>query len=371
MGKRALSTILLALVLATRPVLAVQNVTVEPRLDDLLEPIRHKYGLPAMAGAIVTGHGLQALGAVGVRKAGTDVAVTIDDKWHLGSDTKAMTAAIIGALVERGKLRWETTLEDVFPDLARPMPAALQKVTLLQLLSHRAGLPANTLWGLIPRTGTTRDQRLAVLKAMASVSLASEPGTKFLYSNLGYVIAAAMAEQAADASWEDLMKTILIEPLGMASVGYGGLGTPGKIDQPWPHLPDGKPAAENGPDIDNPPALGPAGRVHCTLGDWAKFIADALRGARGERALLRPETYKTLQTPPFGDPYALGWGIAEREWGGGTVLTHAGSNTMNFAVAWLAPLRDFAVLVVTNQGGESASKACNEASSALVRRHLE
>ncbi|MDH4197349.1 MAG: beta-lactamase family protein, partial [Candidatus Aminicenantes bacterium] len=281
------------------------------------------------------------------------------------------TAAAVGALVEQGKLTWETTLEMVFPDLAPSIPPSLQNVTLLMLLSHRAGLPANVFWGLIPRTGSTREQRSAVLKTMASLKPASEPGTKYLYSNLGYVIAAAMAEQAADAPWEDLMKTILFDPLGMTSVGYGGLGTPGQIDQPWGHAADGQPVSSNGPDMDNPPVLGPAGRVHCTLGDWARFIADELRGARGERALLKPETYKRLQTPPFGGDYALGWGVAEREWGGGTVLTHAGSNTMNFAVAWLAPLRDFAVLVVTNQGGETAYKACNEAVSALVAWHLK
>jgi hypothetical protein len=92
--------------------------------------------------------------------------------------------------------------------------------------------------------------------------------------------------------------------------------------------------------------------------------------AHGEEALLKPETYRTLQTPPFGGDYALGWVAVEREWGGGKVLTHAGSNTMNLAVAWLAPLRDFAVLVVTNQGGPAAFKGCDEAASALIKFHL-
>ncbi len=342
----------------------------DPRLNELLGSVRRTHGVPALAGAIITGEGLAAVGASGVRKAGTDIAVTVDDEWHLGSDTKAMTAAMIGALVERKMLSWETTLAALFPELAASMPPALRQVTLLHLLSHRAGLPANAPWEFIRRTGPTRDQRLIALKLAASGKLVAEPGAGYLYSNLGYVLAGAMAEKAADAAWEDLMKTLVFDPLGMTGVGFGGTGTPGRIDQPWGHAANGKPVSSNGPATDNPPVMGPAGTVHCPLRDWAKFIADQLRGARGEKALLKPETYKKLQAPPFGGDYALGWLVVEREWGGGTVLTHSGSNTMNLAVAWLAPRRDFAVIVVCNQGGPAASKACDEAASKLIRLHL-
>jgi CubicO group peptidase (beta-lactamase class C family) len=351
------------------PALPGQKETALKKVEDLLEPIRQKHQLPALAGVVVAGSGLEAVGAVGVRKAGTDIAATAEDLWHIGSNTKAMTAALIGRLVEQSKLKWETTIEDAFPDLATEWPPVFKKLTLLHLLSHRAGLPPNLLWAVLPRTGSIREQRLAALKLAASARLLSEPGTKYLYSNLGYVIAGTMAEAVADSSWEELIKKMLFEPLGMQNVGYGGVGTPGKIDQPWGHTADGKPVSGNGPDMDNPPVLGPAGRVHCSLEDWALFIADQLRGARGEKALLKPETYQTLHAPPFGGNYALGWGVAEREWGKGTVLTHSGSNTMNMAVVWLAPRRDFAILVVSNQGGEGAYKACNEAASALIRWH--
>jgi len=346
-----------------------QNAIPDKRIDGLLEPIRQKYNVPALAGAIVTGQGLAAIGAAGVRKAGTDTAVTVGDQWHLGSDTKAMTATLIGALVEEGKLKWGMTLEEVFPELASLMSAPLKKVTIIELLSHRAGLPANLPWSFVPNKRTIREQRLAALRTTTSTKLISEPGAKYVYSNLGYVIVGTMAEKAANASWEELMKNKVFEPLGMTSAGFGGVGTPGQVDQPWGHTPDGKPVQANGPDMDNPPVLGPAGRAHCTLADWAKFIADQLRGARGEKALLKPETYRKLHTPPFDGDYALGWLVTERDWGGGRVLTHAGSNNMNLAVVWMAPLRDFAVLVVTNQDGEAAAKACDEVASALIQLH--
>jgi hypothetical protein len=127
---------------------------------------------------------------------------------------------------------------------------------------------------------------------------------------------------------------------------------------------------EPGPIADNPPVLGPAGTVHCSVGDWAKYILEHVRGESGGSKLLKSETFKRLHTPRPGEDYMGGWMVTEREWGGGKVLTHAGSNTMNFCVAWLAPLRDFAVLVMTNQGGEKAALACDKAASQLIRRFL-
>jgi CubicO group peptidase (beta-lactamase class C family) len=249
-------------------------------------------------------------------------------------------------------------------------------ITVLQLLSHHAGLPPNVNWQAATRAGSSlSDQRLAALKMASSTKLLSVPGSTYAYSNLGYVIAATMAEAvtrtAGEAkSWEALMREIVFTPLGMTSAGFGGTGTPGRIDQPWPHTANGQPTAENGPAVDNPEVMGPAGTVHCSLADWSKFIADQLRGDQGRGALLKPDSYRKLHTPPFdGGDYALGWLVAERPWGGGTVYTHTGSNTMNVAVAWLAPKRDFAVLVTTNQGGPEAEKAGDEAASALIRRH--
>ena len=124
-----------------------------------------------------------------------------------------------------------------------------------------------------------------------------------------------------------------------------------------------------GPTADNPPAIAPAGTVHATLGDWGRFVSLHLRGARGEEGeFLPPKAFRRLHTPPEGQTYALGWDTGRRPWAGGRVLTHAGSNTMWYCVTWLAPEKDFAVLVATNRG--NAAAACDEAASALIRRHL-
>lgn len=346
---------------------AAQN---DPQIAALLEPIRAKHHLPALGGAIVTSQGLRSLGVTGVRKAGADVAATADDLWHLGSDTKAMTAVVIAKLVEQGKLTWDTTIEAVLPKQVANAKPEFGGLTLLQLLSHRAGLVPNFAWAQIARTpGSPREQRLAAITMGGYLPLSSTPGTKYEYSNAGYVIAATMAETVADRAWEDMIRDVVFKPLGMSSVGFGGTGTPGQIDQPWPHQTNGSPMPSNGPDVDNPPVLGPAGTVHCSLADWSKFIVDQLRGLEGHGALLKPESYTFLHTAPFGGNYMAGWLVADRPWAGGTVYTHAGSNTMNFAVVWMAPLKDFAVLVVTNQGGPQAETGADEAASALILRH--
>ncbi|HTV63719.1 MAG TPA: serine hydrolase domain-containing protein [Verrucomicrobiae bacterium] len=331
-----------------------------------LKPIRQKYNVPAMAAAIVTSDGIKFIGAVGVRKRGTEIPVQLNDLWHLGSDGKAMTSTLIARLVERGQLRWDSTLADVFPDLAPQMNPEFQKVTLLELLSHQAGLPQNV--NLADYLGDNGPElRLRVVRDELAKKPNSAPGTKFAYSNVGYMIAGAVVEKITGQSWENAISNEVFKPLQMNSAGFGGTGTPGQIDQPWPHFADGTPAPNNGPGMDNPPVMGPAGRIHCSIQDWAKFIQDQLRGARGESGtLLKPQSYQVLQTPPFGGDYGLGWIVTQRSWAGGKALSHAGDNTMNCADVWIAPQKDFAILVCVNQSGDTAFKAADAAVGAMI-----
>lgn len=340
----------------------------DPDVAILLKTIRQKYRVPAIAGTIVTSKGIVTVAVAGVRKRGTKIAVTLDDRWHLGSDTKAMTATLIAKLVEQGSLKWDTTLAEVFPKLSSKFHGDMRGVTILQLLSHRSGLPANLM--LVNYLGDSAPkERLRAVRQELTNSPKTPPGSKYEYSNLGYIIAGAIVEKLTGEAWEKNMADHLFRPLKMEHAGFGGVGTPGKIDQPWGHTADGQPVGKNGPSVDNPPVMGPAGRVHCTIQDWARFVADQIRGARGEPAILKSSAYQTLHTPPFGGNYALGWITAKRDWGGGVVLNHGGSNTMNFANVWVAPKRGFAVLVCVNQGGDTAFKASDAAASALIAYH--
>jgi len=341
-------------------------------IEKILEPLRTRHKLPALAAAVVNSKGLVAVGAVGVRKRGCRAPVTIDDQFHLGSDTKALTATMVGRLVEKGRLSWDTRLAKVFPELTHKMPPEFTKINLTHLLTHHSGLPANLIWWAVPGKGV-RQQRIEAMKLGFGMKLMGEPGEKFLYSNVGYVTVGAMVERISGTKWEDLMTQELFEPLGLKSAGFGPAGSPDTVEQPWPHTKNGTPIAP-GAFGDNPALLGPGGRVHMSLPDWSRFIADQLRGARGQAGFLQQATYKKVFTSPFNDRFYTcgGWaGNPKDERTGGLVLYHDGSNRMNYAHAWLAPEKDFALLVVTNQGEEPGQAGCHEAGDALIRRFLE
>ncbi len=361
----------------------------------ILLPIIKRHDVPGMCAAVVEleagggggGMRIEAIGAVGVRKRGSPDAVTAGDQFHIGSCTKAMTATMIGALVEEGKLSWKTTVGETFPELHAKLNEQWRAVTLEQLLTHRAGAPADLqfdgLWGrLWERHGSPTEQRMMLVEGVVARPPESAPGTKFLYANSGFAIAGAMAERATGRAWEDLMRERVFVPLGMDSAGFGAPGRRDTLDQPRGHHEDGS-VQEVGPGSDNPAAIAPGGAVHCTIGDWAKFVALHLRRRaraepKGAGALaLSDATLTKLHTPPAGTDdhqYAMGWSVTKRDWAQGSapgdagrVLTHNGSNTMWFCVAWLAPEKKFAVLVMCNQGGEKAEKACDEAASALIQ----
>ena len=112
-------------------------------LADLLEPLREAQGLPALAAAVSREGEVVAAGAVGTRVLGMDLPVTLEDRFHIGSDTKAMTATLLGSLVEKGVLSWDSRWAKCWGRIDGMNPA-LAEVTLSQLLSHSSGLPSDT-----------------------------------------------------------------------------------------------------------------------------------------------------------------------------------------------------------------------------------
>jgi len=338
----------------------------------LLDPIRGKHSLPALAAASISAGEILDAGACGLRRADGTARVTPDDKWHLGSCTKSMTASVAAMLVERGTLKWDTTLADAFPKME--MDAAWRGVSLELLLAHRAGAPHVLPLPLMMRAkmdqGPLTGQRIALVRALLKTAPDPAPGTKHVYSNQGYIIAGAMLEEATGKPWEDLMREMLFRPLKLESAGFGAPGSAKDVDQPWGHLRAGthNGPVTPGPMADNPPVLGPAGTVHMSIRDFARYAGWHAGEARRSGKLLTVESFRKLHTAVEGQDYALGWGTAQRPWAGGRVLMHNGSNTMNLAVMWVAPERDFAVVAATNVFGPDAEKGCDEAVSALIRR---
>ena len=120
---------------------------------------------------------------------------------------------------------------------------------------------------------------------------------------------------------------------------------------------------------DNPPAVSPAGRVHCSLDDLARFTIFHLNRNQ-TNGLLKPETLVKLHTPPDGGDYACGWVVLKRGWARGNALMHSGSNTMWYLVMLLAPEKNFSVIVATNIAGPDAAKGCDEVVSSMINLWL-
>jgi CubicO group peptidase (beta-lactamase class C family) len=108
-------------------------------VGSLLEPIIARHDIPGMAAAVLKGDQLVALGVAGVRKKGADTRVTPSDAFELSSATKAITATLIARLVEQGRLRWNSTLPELFGKSCDKIDPAWANVTLQQVLTQQAG----------------------------------------------------------------------------------------------------------------------------------------------------------------------------------------------------------------------------------------
>lgn len=331
-------------------------------LDAQLAAIRDKHKLPALAVAAWKGGKVIEQGVVGERKAGDAAKAALDDRWHLGSNTKAITAALIGVYVDRGTLRWTDTIGQLLAPAK--IDPGYKDVTLDQLIRHEGGAPGeppDAAWKQLWVDAGAPDARSKFVKAIVATPPAQKPGT-FVYSNTGYMIAGAMLEAKTKQRWEDLVKTDVFDKLGMKSCGFGAPGVKDVVDQPRGHDMGGT-ALEPGPAADDPPGLGPAGTVHCSLADYGAFLAVYATG----QGLVTPETMQHLTTARAGGDmgYAGGWMVVTKP--KGTMLVHSGSNKLWYATAVVIPTQQLALAIVTNKG----DPAVEESLEALVARFLK
>lgn len=338
-------------------------------IKSLLESVRQEYKLPAIAAAFLRSDGSVISAATGARIQGKEVRVIAKDKFSIGSLTKPMSATVIATLVEKGKLAWTTRVLDVFPEFKDTIHPTLRDITLEQLLAHRAGIAAfeddKDIASAPKFAGSAVEQRLAFTEWLLKREAVVAPGTKKVYSNAGYAIAAAVAERASGQSFETLMRKRLFKPLGMKSAGFGWAArTDSK--QPWGHR-----ASANGfvpHDPNDSYQLGarwmPAGDVHCNMEDLAKFAAFHLRALNGQNSILRAETVKKLHVPYGGKSgYSLGWNV--NSFG----HSHLGGTGTFSAMLVLFPKENFAMAVAMNASGEKDDEIQNKIIDALLEQY--
>lgn len=327
------------------------------QLEGILTSAKAGTQTPATGAIIFRDGKIFATAVTGVRRADRSDHIMQGDSWMIGSTGKPQTVAMIARLVDRGVLSWNAPLSKMLPALTDQMRPEYRTVTLVQLLSHHAGLPENVddsefFQSFFTDKRPLGAQRLAYITRALRDAPIYAPGSDFGYSNTGFLIAAVVAERATGKSYETLMRREIFQPLGMTSAGFGAL-PPG---QPTGHD-AGKPV---GPS--NPAMFAPAGNLHMSIGDWARFCLDQLSGSKGHGRLLAPATYLLMQTAQPNGPTALDWGvqssIAGRQ---GPVLVHGGSDGYWFAYVVLFPRSGNGALVIdnasTDMGGDTAANA--------------
>ncbi len=309
-----------------------------------------KHRLPGLAVARIGSDSSVTVAVAGTRSHDDETALGRDAPFHLGSDTKAMTAALLATFVEEGTLSLDATLGELFP--TERLDSGVAAVALRDVLGHRSGLGDSTLdLRALHAVANASDARRAAI----AVAMAKPDGNvgEYAYANVNYMVAGAVAEALGKAVWEELLIERLFKPLGIAC----GFGAPRGNAMPLGHTAEGEPVPDDAAVTDNPLAMGPAGAVHCSMADWAAFVASILANFRGEDSLLMSAATAADLFAGV-DDYVAGWTRLSRN--GETIFTHDGSNTLWYARAVLVVERNEAMLMASNTGESSAVAAMDE-----------
>ena len=346
-------------------------------LQKCLREYREEYSIPGIAAVVLTSESILDIGVDGVRKLGVPDSIEIDDKFHIGSNTKAMTGFIAGVLVEKGLVRWDTRISDVFPELVETTRDVYKDKTLQDLLSHRARIMQFMSGGEFAQLPEFEGSYVEQRKAFADWLLQQEPvdidtTRGYTYSNAGYGIAAAMLEKVSGKSWEELMQDELFDPLEITAA----FGWPAYADedQPWGHYyeTDSERVLPHDPhdEYQLPKIASAAGDVSMSIQDYAKFMRINLLGLNSKDTILEATTYRYLHTCNDSTmQYAIGWGRREHE--GHAVSRHNGSAGTFYCTAIVFKDKDLALAVMMNGDTPEAEKAIVELRERILKPYLE
>lgn len=284
-------------------------------------------------------------------------AVQESDRLEIGSLSKAMTGSLIARLVEQKKLRWDTTLAEVFPAWRETMHPDFRHVTIEQLLLHRSGLPYDfeeaDVAALLPSaSGDMAADRAMAMRYFLAHPPVHAPGSAYLYSNLGYIVLGLAAEARGGDSYRKLMEREVFAPLQIsADVGAPASGSSQRLsghvfnNGGWQPI---QPTPDNSLWLAMTEA---AGGVRLSMGDYGRYLREQLIGLDGRPAFLEQVTFERIHSPLPG--YGHGWGVA-RDPQLGRVSQHNGSNGSYFAFAMVMRDQRRALAISCNCYSEKA-----------------
>jgi CubicO group peptidase (beta-lactamase class C family) len=289
----------------------------------------------------------------GQRDLDTKLPVTADTLFAIGSTTKAFTAATVGALVDDGLLDWERPLRDYVPEIQLHDPVVSDRLTVVDLLSHRSGLPRHEMVWL----GHPSRTRAEVIRRLRFLPLSKDLRQAFQYCNLGYLMAGYAVEALSGTSWEDYLRRRLLTPLGM---GRSNLSVEAMSADP-----DHATAYERRQGVVVPvpqrpiTALAPAGAVNSCAADLTRWLLAQLGdGQLDGKAVMSAAMVAHQHEPHIVLPedrtfpastrhaYGLGWFVGRYR--GHRLLEHGGGIDGFLTECMLLPDDGIGVAVMTN-----------------------
>lgn len=330
-------------------------------LPEVVERGLEALHVPGLAVAVVAGDEVVLSRGFGFRDLEAKLPVTPETVFAIGSSTKAMTATLMGTLVDDGAIEWDEPARTYLPELRLADPAVTERLTVRDLVTHRSGLPRHDLvWYGSPRS------REELFRGLRHLELSADLRERFQYQNLMYMTAGYLAGRQAGSTWEELLEERILVPLGMEDTVISRF--------------EGLPEVAKGYGLDRPEdewvveavpyraieAVGPAGSVNSNVDDMSRWVRFQLGdGTFGGKRIVSAATLDEVHSPQMiaslpllgliderMSPYVLyglGWFIQPYR---GEHLIHHGGNIDGFSamVAFL-PHRDLGVVVLANVNG--------------------
>jgi CubicO group peptidase (beta-lactamase class C family) len=304
--------------------------------DDLVARAMKDWRVPGLAMAVAKDGKIVIERGYGVRQVGQPDAVDTHTLFAIGSTTKAMTAALVGMLVDDKRLAWDDPVVKHLPWFQLKDPAVTRELTVRDLLTHRGGLGnADYLWY---GQGNSTEE---ILKRVRLIEPAYSVRSSFIYQNIMYAAAGAVIEAAGRKPWAEAIRLRIFEPLGMRDSIATAATLKAHANVAAPHdIVGGQVRVIENMSVDPVASAGAVWSSASDMAKWMQFLLDGGRaGASGRQQLISDATFAELFKPqtiapfemypttsvvkPHWMTYALGW--FQQDYRGRAVDFHTGS----------------------------------------------
>jgi D-alanyl-D-alanine carboxypeptidase len=310
-------------------------------IDRIAQTAIERKATPSVVIGIAKQGRLVFVKAYGYRNLDDRVPADVDTAYGIGSNTKQFTAACVLMLRDEGKLDLDAPVGRYLPGLAHG-----EVVTVRELLTHTGGYVEFTELDdfdrLAARPATTEE----ILRTVLDRPLAFTPGTRWEYSNTGYVILTAMIERLSGMRYADFLRTRIFEPLAMTRTRYENESAV-EPDRATGYTRFAMGPQEHEQHVDYSWFAG-AGAIASTVADLEKWNEAIDRGA-----LLSPSSREMMHTSmklADGTDTHYGMGLLLGTLPGGKHVIYHGGDTTGFGSQDARYIEDgIDVIVLTNQ----------------------